>query len=242
MATAARTYGRRPDLTIGPWAVGEDAIICAGKARGDTYALISAALRRRGFMRGPEAVEKRARALGLVAAAPAGWSAAQSDLAKALYEAGLSASAIATRLVAEGRVGTSRSAVLGLINRLAAAGRLTLRKNRSGGAGEAPAPKVVKADPAPVAKVLSEAAPGPVLQQAPAAALAVPSQPSAEPEAGTMRLLDAQAGHCRWPFGVPSADMLVCGAEVLPGRSYCLTHFHRSRRRPAGAPTCEVPA
>ena len=63
-----------------------------------------------------------------------------------------------------------------------------------------------------------------------------------EPDAtARVKLLDAEAGQCRWPYGT-TYDTLVCGHPTVNGSSWCKHHYRRcfhKRLHTSPAPTVE---
>jgi hypothetical protein len=44
-------------------------------------------------------------------------------------------------------------------------------------------------------------------------------------------LRDGTIRQCRWPLGLPSAEMLYCGAATVNGSSWCQHHHARVWQR-----------
>lgn len=48
-----------------------------------------------------------------------------------------------------------------------------------------------------------------------------------------IKLLDLEPHHCRWGIGDPKKDDFgFCGAQKVPGLSYCMEHARRAYRPP----------
>jgi GcrA cell cycle regulator len=113
------------------------------------------------------------------------------------------------------KLGRTRSAICGKINRLRREGVLPA------------VPKQYLTNPWPPPKPKSPAAPRPMKPKPPA--YAVLRQPSAGP-ARPLRLLDLpRKGRCRWPLGpFDRKAELFCGANTMPGQVYCPHHMRKS--------------
>lgn len=243
----ARYYGRR--VAAAPYSPAEDAIICAGEVAGRTRAAIAADLRAAGFPRNSESVavrarmlarERRARGEAPLAAgprdrAPRTWAPEHVQMLRDLAAAGETGSAIAARLCAAGRAGTTRNAVLGQVDRLGlrlGAGRAAAKPRaverrvveRRQPAPQAQSPRPAAAatrdvrPPTPRAEISSREASPAIVATAP-----VPA-PLVAP-AGGVPFLAVGATGCRWPLAGQGAGMRVCGGAAAPGRPYCPAHI-----------------
>ena len=139
------------------------------------------------------------------------WSAAEIAELRRLDRLGMSAAAIATILERE------RNAVCGKLFRL----------RRRDTAPPKPKPKPVAANagaPPPRGGRQFWPARAPLMPAAEAGEKPVVVAPGAPP--GGVALLDAGQLHCRMIIGdVHAADTRVCGCPVLPGASWCPTHY-----------------
>ena len=153
---------------------------------------------------------------------------------RALYRIGLSASAIAEKLGG----GLSRNAVIGKMHRLG----LTLGarpcrvRSRGGTPGRPPkAPRTPFKPPVAPVRPVQPWKP-PVGCQVPEPAVSPPTVPLSPPEPGygpvtILGLRDGTIRQCRWPLGLPSAEMLYCGAATVNGSSWCPHHHARVWQR-----------
>lgn len=252
----ARYYGRR--VAAAPYSPAEDAIICAGEAAGRTRAAIAADLREAGFPRNPESVAVRARMLARERRArgdaplsagprdrmPRTWAPEHLHLLRDLAAAGETGSAIAARLCAAGREGTTRNAVLGQVDRLGlrlGAGRAAAKARAVERRQPAPVPPAERPRPeasparerrAPAVRpgTVGDAKPPVPRRDAafPAIAAAAPMPAQPVPPAGGVPFLSVGATGCRFPLAGQGAGMLVCGGAAAPGRPYCPAHMARA--------------
>ena len=128
------------------------------------------------------------------------WTARAVSLLLDMYTRGSSRKAMAAAL------GVTEPAVHAQLDRLAAAGKVTLRARQA-------------------------AAPIP-----PPGAAATDLPPGEPPTDGTRTVADVAAGECRYPFGDPHADSFrFCGRPVVAGGPYCLAHAARCYGKPAAS-------
>ncbi len=142
------------------------------------------------------------------------WTPERTELAKTLWQDGLSASDIAMRLG-----GVSRNAVIGRLHRVnASPRRQTNRIKRSG--DNVRRLKTRRNRLRTVADYMEAAR----LGEAHHAAHAGPDLDV--PEAERIPLVDLEHHHCRWPYG--DSPFSFCGKIKIPGKSYCEFHVLRS--------------
>lgn len=143
------------------------------------------------------------------------WTSEASEMAATLWKQGLSASEIADRLP----INVSRSAVLGKINRMGLMGR-TLEGKPIGNAPKRRRrqPRAKKAEP--------------VKRHFPT--YEVPRPSASEWQRDTLTTLaEIEPCGCRYVVGDPrGAETVMCGAEKIPGLSYCLEHARVVYRPP----------
>lgn len=142
------------------------------------------------------------------------WSDVHRDRAIKLWREGQSATQIAMTLCKEGRPGTSRNAVIGILHRagMSDSGRKKPAPVRPAGVRKpaAPARPAVVAAPAPL--------PEPVVVRA-------PEPDPSPPDGAPVTVLNVGPRHCRWPIGDPlEPGFHFCGKERAPGRPYCAEH------------------
>lgn len=147
------------------------------------------------------------------------WTLERTELAKRLWQQGLSAENIACRLGIP-----SRNAVIGKMHRLGLSRNSSetmrshgktcgkrVQKQRSEKSGYAPAPKpVVRVD---------------------AACRPLPKED--KPKGLLVLFADLEPHHCRAPYGeVGKPGFGFCGCEKVPGTSYCAEHLKRFTASP----------
>jgi GcrA cell cycle regulator len=161
---------------------------------------------------------------------PSPWTAERVDALKKLWADGLSASQVAARL------GVTRGSVTGKVNRL-------------GLARDKPAPRTAsrarRPKPTPPHPTKQQPQGGFTLQDMGNrdARLGLPGTPLPPPLAEDIprvATLDLERHHCRWPcvddpLTVPAGAPLFCGAQRVPGSSYCTHHTLRSQGGAAAA-------
>ena len=147
------------------------------------------------------------------------WTRERVEQLKSLTDAGLSCAQIARRL------GVSRNAVIGKLNRLG------LSRGRVPAAPRAAAPPA-----GPRLRRPSIMAQRQILR-------AVYAEAPPPPEAVTVvaaercSLLDLAKGKCRWPISDPgAADFAFCGNAAVSGLPYCTGHARLAYRLPATRP------
>lgn len=144
------------------------------------------------------------------------WTAEASEMAATLWKQGLSASEIADRLP----INVSRSAVLGKINRMGLMGRQQNGKP----IGNSPTRRRRQ----PRAKKETK----PVKRRFPIYEVPRPSASEWQRDTLTTLAEIAPCG-CRYVVGDPrGAETVMCGAEKIPGLSYCLEHARVVYRPP----------
>jgi GcrA cell cycle regulator len=145
------------------------------------------------------------------------WTEERIEILRRMWNAGDSAGDIARVL---GRV--SRNSVIGKVHRLKLAGRKLKQ----------PAEAKKRSDIRALANERRRAA---ALRMANAQAIAsprIPFKPAKEPPMPiSVSIWDHKEGQCRWPNdgSVLEGTFLYCGAKVLDGCSYCMTHWLRSK-------------
>lgn len=159
------------------------------------------------------------------------WSPTRIGLLRALWDEGLSASAIGQRLL------ISKNAVIGKVHRLQLTPRLSpIRPHQSGD-------PTTKTPPRPKAPRPVTQPQAPVTPSQPIALVPVPeraSSPAPKPEPGpTIAAPDetrppalprprAQRS-CAWPLGDPGTPSFrFCGEDAVPTRPYCEQHCCRA--------------
>jgi GcrA cell cycle regulator len=161
------------------------------------------------------------------------WSDERVEALKAAFRAGHSFSVIARTLGG----GVSRSACIGK------ATRLGLERTRDHGEFHRIASKVATANRAQTREAARLRAPpvarataqnnglnfgGPRMRPAGLKALAA----FEEPGEGSVRMIDVERRHCRWPFGDPETSAFrFCGAPKAKG-AYCAAHAERAYAPP----------
>jgi GcrA cell cycle regulator len=141
---------------------------------------------------------------------PTRWDEATVDTLKTLWAEGWTGAAIARKL----GNGHTRCSVLGKVQRLGVASRISKPRNHS-----APRPRVVKSRPIALVK----ARPRPLVPVAPYVPL--PQIETSRPGVSFMAL---NAHTCRWPLGEPKgSESMFCGAEPVAHSSYCSVHRAR---------------
>jgi GcrA cell cycle regulator len=154
------------------------------------------------------------------------WSKERVALLTELWAEGLSASLIASRLG-----GVTRNAVIGKVHRLGFPGRIaTTRKHKphSSRSGGHATPRAAPPQSKPVCSIHSALALKPCGQPPPPPTplLQIVRQADRRPDDGPgVRLLDLDAGMCRWPKGHPrDGPFRFCGRGAAEGQSYCARH------------------
>jgi GcrA cell cycle regulator len=149
------------------------------------------------------------------------WPPARIAQLTALFHSGLSASAIAEKLGG----GLSKNAVIGKLHRLGlTTGARPCRVRSRGGTPGRPRSKPVQPSmPSVRCRVPDPAVPPPTV-------------PLSPPESGygpvtILGLRDGTTRQCRWPLGLPGAEMLYCGAATMNGSSWCPHHHARVWQR-----------
>lgn len=170
-----------------------------------------------------------------------GWgSQARLDCAKALYEQGLSASQIATRIG-----GVTRNAVIGILHRKGWArdrplqGRFRTRPQpgKRKAAAQKPKPQTTWNKPSPfMAFYLADAE-----------TYVQPVEELVIPENERKYISTLTDNCCRWPIGDPRhSDFHFCGKGKVKGLPYCEFHTRRAfqppaqRRRDAAQPVLSI--
>ncbi len=159
------------------------------------------------------------------------WSPTRIGLLRALWDEGLSTSAIGQRLQ------ITKNAVIGKAHRLQLPPRSSpIRPSQTDGLATKPAPRSRAPQPVPVRQV-------PVIPMEPITRATVPERaPSLDPEPQpglTTAALDdvhpgpmPRSGHrrsCAWPLGDPgTAGFRFCGEDAVPMRPYCEQHCCRA--------------
>lgn len=169
------------------------------------------------------------------------WPAAQTAALEQLWSEGMSSAAISREMPKYGPP-RSKSAVVGMANRLQLDARLSPIKLTAGGkVEEAPAfNREREPQPEPV-----DFKPSKTLRQAGAATVALARERTAQATAATppeaapdqdqdevlehvwpAAQISARGRTCCWPIGEPGTpNFRFCGAvELIPGRPYCLDH------------------
>lgn len=149
------------------------------------------------------------------------WNDERVEALKKLWQEGLSASQIASRIG-----GVTRNAVIGKVHRLGLSGR-------------APTSRVATARPRP--RIAAPRRPAkPRFNTVGPMALRAPFQPEAEPYVPTCEeldipvserksLLDLVESSCRWPIGDPqTAEFHFCSGTKVAGLPYCEFHARRA--------------
>lgn len=162
-----------------------------------------------------------------------GWNDERVELLKKLWNEGLSASQIATRLG-----GVTRNAVIGKVHRLGLSGRVTPTRTLG---TRRPRTREAAAQPRRVARQRPAVpAPSPAMH---ASWQWDPSlQPEGLPEAveeifiplqDRKSVLDLREADCRWPIGDPQlADFHFCGHAKHAGLPYCEFHARKAYQPP----------
>lgn len=165
--------------------------------------------------------------MGFVKGQNAGqWNDERVKELKQLWDKGLSAGLIATRMT-----GFTRNAIIGKVHRLGLPGRPTpigKFRTKSGTAARRPVsrPKIdkIRSERVYITKQVLPAAPLPP----------EPPKPSK-----LFKLVDLEDNQCRFPFGDPkSKDFGFCGCVKAAGSSYCPGHAHLT----STAPNVKVPS
>lgn len=163
------------------------------------------------------------------------WSSARLELLRALWDEGLSASAIGQRLQ------VSKNAVVGKAYRLRLPPRPSpIRPRQPGGATTKPAtrlkapravaePHGLVIPPAPIARArVPERVPGHHPEPEPKPTAAAPNEVRPAPI-----LRSGQPRTCAWPLGDPgTAGFRFCGGDAVPARPYCEQYCCRAYVRP----------
>jgi GcrA cell cycle regulator len=143
------------------------------------------------------------------------WPPERVETLRRLWAEGLSAAQVAERL------GVTRGAVTGKVARLGLQGRAS----------------TAKANSIRRRRAASPAEPDQPQARDDRGHLASQPLPPAHPEdVPTVTLLDADAGHCRWPCAsldaVSQGRPFFCGKPRLPGLSWCEAHAARALATP----------
>ncbi|MBB6308931.1 GcrA family cell cycle regulator [Xanthobacter tagetidis] len=242
-----RFYPRRDGK--GPWSAREDEIIRADFEKGTSRGETAARLRALGFDRTPISVRTRARALGLMAEAPADWGAFD-DIIRAGRAERLSYGVILQRVLEAGRAGTTRNAVIARAHRLGLCEVVGVRRppvpsltrpprqpRRPPARLDAPV-KPEHDDGSGLARTAAASPPspsgltgGPIRRRGArlGGGVDAPVKPEhdgagkAAPSGPAGGVLFTAVGReaCRWPVAGEGLALRVCGAPAAPGRSYC---------------------
>lgn len=145
------------------------------------------------------------------------WTRDRVERLKSLWRDGQSAETVAADLGA----GLTRSAVLGKVFRLG----LSAGRPERGRAARTAALR----DRARALADPGGGRTGPAPHAAPrAATAAAPVRPDDGPD-----IVSVGAGQCRWPYGDPGSDLVLCGRRVARG-AYCAGHAALAYRAPPG--------
>jgi GcrA cell cycle regulator len=141
---------------------------------------------------------------------------------KEYYDAGFSASQIATKINLEFRAGLTRNAIIGRVHRRGLQRNGKAARFYSGRKPRAPKPR---AEPRIKARRAEE----------PPSFACEPIPDEMLPAAEGCTLLELTNETCRWPYGDPSnADFRFCGkigADLVVARPYCAGHRRQSFAR-----------
>lgn len=152
-----------------------------------------------------------------------GWSEERVELAKKLWQEGLSASLIASRITNSG-FPVTRSAVLGKIHRMGMSGRAQMKPRvavRGGSKRHKPRKQQPWAQFERKSAKLFQAAPF------------VPGPEIVVPLDQRKGILDLAENDCRWPIGDPQEpDFHFCNGRKVPGLAYCEHHARRAYQPP----------
>lgn len=147
------------------------------------------------------------------------WTEDRIERLKTLWREGKTAEQIALEL----QNGISRSAVLGKVHRMGlSAGRPARPRIRGAKKARRPGEPDPGVMPDPVARATTSSA------GTPAQDACVPERPSTGPDIVTVR-----RGQCRWPYGDPGEDFVLCGRPVVRG-AFCDGHAAVGYRAPPG--------
>ncbi len=168
------------------------------------------------------------------------WNDERVETLKKLWQEGLSASQIASRIG-----GVTRNAVIGKVHRLGLSGRATTSRMKSHRPRRTPVAQKRAAKPrfAQVGNTALRA-----LYQADAEPYTPPVEELVIPEKERKYIQTVTESCCRWPIGDPQmADFHFCGKNKVPGLPYCEFHARRAfqppqprRREPVMAPTFQT--
>jgi len=147
------------------------------------------------------------------------WTIERTELLRALWAEGLSASQIAGRVT-----GKTRNAVIGKVHRLGLSGRATTSRSK---------PKPRRVPDRPRKRILvPKARKSPWQQHLEALPADLPPPAIIEapvPQRQRRTVETLEANDCRWPIGDPQhADFHFCGAKKLTGLPYCECHARRA--------------
>ncbi len=204
------------------WTPREDEILSELAAKGVTALDIASALRRQSIPRTPDSVSRRAAARGIdLRPRLRTWSEAQTSALIRMYGEGLPLAQIAAAVSLPDQA-ISKSGVAGKLDRLITEGRLQRRSEAVPAARPAPRSADKALEPTDERAQLT---PGPA-----AVAPTAVQRVQAEPRFPTSGVLFKFSGErqCRWPLNAPSADMMVCGEQTVPGESWCAVHRARA--------------
>jgi GcrA cell cycle regulator len=147
------------------------------------------------------------------------WTESQKAFVKEKWEAGISAGTISAEL------GTTRSAIIGLVHRNHWITPNTIASRTSHNPREKKEPRQVPYNIQRALERGNSPSPQPPLERDPAPTvddLAIPMEQR-------RTLMDLTSKTCRFPVGNPgSANFFFCGAEPMEGRPYCRAHFLRA--------------
>lgn len=146
------------------------------------------------------------------------WTEARIERLKTLWREGRTAEQIAAEL----QNGITRSAVLGKVHRMGLSeGRPERPRTRKAGAGRpSRSAAFPSADPG-----LERPPETPEVRELRAHA---PARPSKGPD-----IVSVRSGQCRWPYGDPGKDLILCGRPVVRG-AFCAGHAAVAYRTPLG--------
>lgn len=146
------------------------------------------------------------------------WTEARIERLKTLWREGRTAEQIAAEL----QNGITRSAVLGKVHRMGLSeGRPERPRTRKAGAGR---PSRSAGVP-PTHTGLERPPETPAARELRALA---PARPFRGPD-----IVSVRKGQCRWPYGDPGKDLVLCGRPVVRG-AFCAGHAAVGYRTPPG--------
>ncbi len=149
-----------------------------------------------------------------------GWSEERVELLKKLWNEGLSASQIASRLGNFSHTADrGRSAVIGKVHRLKLSGRVTPQRNSR------PSPPRRRRVKLPIAPTVTRAVAMPTFKAEPI----IETEELLIPLDQRKGVLDLKDRDCRWPIGDPQQpDFHFCGHAKHEGLPYCEFHARKA--------------